>query len=417
MIELLQSPDRNRVIADGNDTEIILQANPDPTWFVRVKIYIDGSQEAFLEQGWSKDETGLCEFNIKHLYHSYFMNDFTGSYTTGFHKKDGLFKKVKIVAEEYQVGAVVPMDTLEIPEFYLVKNLKPVLFDDEKEVQFLGIPQENIKVDRTTGFVFPLYLRAANLFTVQVLDELNNEIYSETLQNFPTQITQYELNFEDLDLTGLSFIYVKFITSAASVQKQLTFEDNSLYPPKTIFYLNNYGFYVSACLFGRKEDGNSLSPKSYTQLDGTEVTYDVEDNRELELSSGYGYKSITELIHAIATSIDVRMKLEDYWERVKSETKKVTRLVDNKYIYGDALKFSRINIPSYTNANTYAMVPTITDLTAVCDENQTIDIVKAAFLSVYTAVQPATILQIRQVPAHGKISFVDSCTADRNPSL
>ncbi|TQI69136.1 hypothetical protein JM79_3250 [Gramella sp. Hel_I_59] len=407
MIELLQSPDKNRVIADGNDTEILLQARQDPDYFVRVKVFINDAAEPFLEQGWSKDENGFCEFNLKHLYHSYFMNDTECTYTTGFHSKEGLFKKVQVVAEEYQIGALVPVASLELPLFYILKNHRPVQFNDELELQFLGLPQENISVDRNTGFIFPLYLRTNELLTVSVRNELNEEIYTEALENFPLQLTQYEINFQDINIAGLEFIYVRFSTSAGAIQKKLVFTDKSLYPPKTIFYLNNYGFYLSACLFGRKEDISTLSPKSYMQKDGTRVTYDVEDTKELELYSGYGYKSVTALIHAIATSTDVRMQLENSWERVESTTKKVIHQVDNQYVYGDALRFDRVNIPSFTNRNTYAMVPEIIDIVATGDENESIEISKAAFLTAYTAIQPATVLQIREVPVNGKISFVD----------
>ena len=405
MIELIQSPDLNRVIADGNDTNIILQASTDPGKFVRANVFIDGQE--FLEQGWSKDENGICEFNLKHLYYAYFQNVFTGEFSTGFHTKEDLFKRVKIVAEEYRIGAIAPVATLELPEFYLIKNLRPVAFNDETPLDFLGLPQQNIKVDRSQGFVFPLYLRAGSLLTVQVLNELNQEIYSETLENYAQQVTQYDLNFSDLELGGIEFITVKFTTSEASVQRKLIFVDASVYPPKTIFYENNFGFYISACLLGLKEEMHSLSPSSYTQQDGTEVTYDVEDNRELQLNSGYGYNNIVHLIHAVATSLDVRMRLDSQWERVKSETTKVTRKIDNQYIYGDALKFSRINVPSFTNANTYAMVPEVNNITVTGDENQNIEIVKAAFLTVYSAIQPATILQIREVPQNAKLYFVD----------
>jgi len=408
MIELLQSPDKNRVIADGNDTDILLQARQDPAFFVRVNVFIDEQPEPFLQQGWSKDENGFCEFNIKHLYYSYFMNDTACTYTTGFHQKEGLLKKVRIVAEEYKIGENIPVSSLELPQFYLIRNQRPVQFNDELELQFLGLPQENIKVDRTTGFIFPLYLRTGEALTVSVRNDLNQEIYSEDLVNYSLQVTQYELNFSDLDISGLTSVFVRFSTSGAAIQKKLVFGDKSLYPPKTIFYLNNFGFYVSACLFGRKEDLSSLSPKSYMQKDGTKVTYDVEDTKELELYSGYGYKAVTALIHAIATSTDVRMKLEKNWERVESATKKVIHHVDNQYVYGDALRFDRVNIPSFTNRNTYAMVPEVRNLTAAGDENQTIEISKAAFLSVYTAIQPATVIQIRKVPVNGKFSFVDA---------
>lgn len=408
MIELLQSPDKNRVIADGNDTDILLQARQDPNYFVRVNIFIDDDPEPFLQQGWSKDENGFCEFNIKHLYYSYFQNETTCDYTTGFHKKDGLLKKVQIVAEEYKIGETVRESFLELPVFFLIKNQRPVQFDDETELQFLGLPQENIKVDRSAGFIFPLFIRSGQILTVSVQDELNQEIHSETLVNYSLQVTQYELNFADLEITGLKFIYVKFSTSSAAIQKKLVFGDKTFFPPKTIFYLNNYGFYISACLFGRKEDDSSLSPKSYMQKDGTRVTYDVEDTKELELYSGYGYKSIAALIHAVAISTDVRMLLDGNWERVESATKKVVHEIDNQFIYGDALKFERVNVPSFTNKNTYAMVPEIRNITASGDENTIIEISKAAFITIYTAIQPATVLQIREVPENGKISFVDA---------
>jgi len=407
MIEIVQVPDRFRVIADGNDTLIKLQANPNGGYFVRAKIYVDDLPDPFLVQGWSKDDAGLCEFNLKHLYYSYFVNTFSSAITTGFNPKPGLFKKIKIIAEEYLVGGTVPVATLNLPEFYLIKNLRPYKFEDSKTVSFLDLPQENINVDRESGFVFPLFLKAGAALTVDILDQLGAVLYTTQLLNYSTQLTQYEMLFSDYDLSANQYVFIRFATSQDAVQKKLIFVDANIFPPKNIFYENNSGFFVTACLTGRKAMEHSLSPKSYTQLDGTDITYEVEDTRELELSSGFGYKDITSLIHSIATSVDVRIQLDGFWERVKSGTTKITRFVDNQFIYGDALKFSRLNIPNFTNENAYALIPEIVDISISGDENTQLEILPAQFFTAYSAVQPATRIRIGEVPINGLLSFED----------
>lgn len=422
MIELVQAPDTNRVIADGNDTIIQLRTSTGATHFLRATIYINGVE--FLRQSWSKDEDGLVVFNLKHLYYAYFSNHFTPALNTGFHTRENLYKKVKIVANEYLVGGTTVISTLTLPEFYLIKNLKPQVFNDNLTVQFLDLPQLNINVSREGGFVFPLYLKAGELLTISLLNHLGEPVFTDTLENYETQLAQYEMNFADFDLQDLPYIFVRFSTSQDQVQKKIVFIKENIYPAKQVFYLNNCGFFCVAYLLGKKENNHSLSPLSYSQYDGTEVTYDVEDVKELKLSTGYGYKDITSLIHSIATSVDVRMYLEGFWERVKSETKKVQRFVDNQFVYSDVLSFSRVNVANITNENTFAMVPEVEDIEKTGDENATITISKAEFLAVFISNQTATSLRVRTLPENGKLSYQTTAgtfnlsdMAANNPSI
>ena len=403
MIELVQAPDMHRIIADGNDTLIKIRTTTAGDQYIRATIFIDGVE--FLKQGWSKDDEGLCVFNLKHLYYAYFQNQFSAEISTGFHTMSGLFKRVKIKVEEFMVGGIYPVDSLTLPEFHIIKNHKPQVFDDTRTVQFLNLPQDSINVSRDAGFRFPLFLTAGELLTVSILNDLGQVIHSETLENYETQVSTYELIFEDLPIDDLDTIFVRFATSQDQVQKKLKFINETIFPAKQIFYLNNCGFYIPAYLLGRKESNSSLSPKSYAQYDGTEVTYDVEDVKELKLNSGYGYKHITALIHAIATSIDVRVNLEGFWERVKSETKKVQDFVDNQFIYFEVLQFSRLNVANFTNDNTYALLPEVVNIEKTGDENEQIQISKADFLAAYTSIQPATRLRINELPENGKISY------------
>lgn len=403
MIELVQAPDTHRIIADGNDTLIKIRTTTSGDHYVRATIFIDDVE--FLKQGWSKDDSGLCVFNLKHLYYAYFENQFSPEISTGFHTIPGLFKRVKIVLEEFMVGGVFPVSSLTLPEFHILKNHKPQVFDDTKTVQFLNLPQDKINVARDAGFRFPLFLKAGELLTVSVLNELGQEIFSETLQDYETQISTYELIFEDIPVDDLDSIFVRFSTSQDQVQKKLKFINETIFPAKQIFYLNNCGFYIPAYLLGRKETNNSLAPKSYSQFDGTEVTYDVEDVKELKLNSGYGYKHITALVHAIATSIDVRVNLDGFWERVKSETKKVQDFVDNQFIYSEVLLFSRLNVANFTNDNTYALLPEVANIVKTGDENAHIQISKTEFLAAYTSIQPATRLRINSLSENGKLSY------------
>lgn len=411
MIEVIQAPANNRVLADGNDTLIKIQTSISGDYFLRALIFVDDAQDPFLSQAWSKDENGLAVFNLKHLYYSYFKNAFPADpddVNTGFRILPGLFKKISITLQEFQVGGTIAINELDLSDFYMIKNAKPQIFDDGNTVTFLDLPQENIKALRSGNFTFPLFLKSGASCTAEILDDQQNVIDSIELQNYPSQVLQFDLNLQNYDLSNYAHIFVKFTTSQDSVQKKLVLLDETVFPPKQIFYLNNFGIYCIAYLTGRKEDSHDLNPKSYAQHDGTSVTYDIEDTKEIQLSSGYGYKDISELIHSIATSLDIRMAFDGIWERVSSETKKVLSHRDNQYIYGDALKFSRLNVANFTNENTYTYVPELADIVKTGPENQEIIISKQDFLDAYTATQSATKIRISSLPDDGSVKYETS---------
>lgn len=405
MIELIQAPAVNRVIADGNETLIKINSSSSGGYFLRALIFIDDDPDPFLSQSWSKDEQGLSVFNIKHLYYAYFENYFTPDLQPGFNPHAGLFKKVKIILKEYAVGSEISLSTLELPIFYLIKNHKPQIFNDQLSVSILDLPQENIKVPRSGGIIFPLFLKSGPSLTVKILDDKQNIISTSELLDYESQITSYHIDFNEMALQAYPFIFVKFETSQDSALKKIVFIQENIYPVKQLFYLNNFGVYCLAYLTGKKSISHDLAPMSYTQFDGSDVTYDVEDNKEIELSSGFGYNDITALIHTIARSLDVRLLFDGNWERVRSETKKISKYADNQFIYEDLLKFSRINLPDFTNEQAYGIRPILEDLVKTGDENDVIEISKAELLDLFTATQSATRMNIRDLPINGKLSF------------
>ena len=179
MIELIKAPDSNRILADGNSTPIMVRSTGGNDHYIRGKIFIDG--QVFLEKSWSKDEQGVSTFDLQHLYYSYFENPFSFAIQSGYRPKPELIRNVRVRVEEFRVGSDQSSSILELPEFSVICNLRPVKFDDTVSLRFLDFPQQTMKAPRDKGLVFPLYVRQGS-FKMQLLNHLGNPIHEETIQ-------------------------------------------------------------------------------------------------------------------------------------------------------------------------------------------------------------------------------------------
>lgn len=402
MIELIQAPDTKRILADGNATPVKVRSTAGPDHYVRAKILVN--DHLFLQKSWSKDESGVCTFNLQHLYYAYFENSFSPELTSGFHPKNNLIRRIRIEVEEMPVGGSEPIDIMILPEFFVIKNTRPVDFDDTVTVRMLDFQHKEMRAPRAGGIVFPLYARQGNL-QMQILNHLGNPIHEETIQVESSGPGQFEMNFPDYPIGEEPYVFVRFATSQHEEMRRVNFIGPNYYHPTQVWYQNNFGFWCTAYLTGESREDHELTPSSYVQKDGTERTYYVGDRRDFAINSGSGYKEITNLIHSIATSTDVHLLLDGRWLPVTSETKKVQRFVDQKFIYSEALQFSRINLESHTNEASFAQFPSIGDITRTGDENEEIIISKTDLLASYAGAHQPDRLRVAVLPENGKLSY------------
>ncbi len=350
MIQLIQAPKSNRVLADGNDTQLIIKSVRGAEFYFKANIYIDNT--LVIPQSWSKDQYGVSRKNLKLLNYAYFKNPFAIPDSIGIETKTGLYKKVRIEIQEIEIDTGTIVDTLTLPEFYIIKNHKPALFDDTDPIAFLDYAIQDIQVPKDGLLTFPLYTNGQNPIKVSIRDNKNIELFSENYAPPSTKVFQFNLPLSLLVIDEvLNPLQLIISCNGVELKKTIVIISESIYLLKQVFHLNNFGFYLCSYLRGKLKLEHTLKPQKYKETNGNQVTYTIKDTVTVAINTGYGYTN--DLAHLIATSIDVRILIEGRWERVSAETKKVQRFQENKFIYEEELKFSKNNYTAYSNNNTF----------------------------------------------------------------
>lgn len=380
MIEVLQSPDLNRVIADGNDTEIKIRSVLGDDYYFRVNIYVEN--ELLIEQSWSKDDAGIAVYNLKLMYYSYFNDNFDIPLLNGFQSIPELYKKVRIEIYEINILDGVVQGSIILPEFFVIKNKKPQYFDDSQLISLLDFPFDPIEVPVDGLVTFPIYYNGSENITVTLTDPDDNILFTENHVPFNVRVIRYNLLLSLIDIPqDINKLMITFSAGNTTFSKNLHLIRENYYALKQCFYLNNFGIYINAYLKGKKEIEHNLKPKEYVREDGNTVTYDVEDTLMLEVNTGYSRSN--RLAQNVASSIDVRFLINGVWERMSAETKKVKVLEENKFVYEEVLKFSKINMPIFDNNNTFNLPPVANDIVINGIENQVVSFPVSVFFDAF----------------------------------
>ncbi|WP_074406621.1 hypothetical protein [Aquimarina megaterium] len=369
MIEVIQTPAINRVLADGNDAVVIVKSLRGPKYYFKIKISVGG--ELIFEQSWSKDETGTSRYNLKLLYYSYFNNDFSIPNTIGFEYKPNLYQRVRIDIQEVEILTGTVVETTDVPEFFIIKNRRPYPFTDSEDLILLDYDVDQINVPVDGLIIFPLYSNGENPIVVTVHDDQDTELFSQSYNASTTKIMRYNLPLSLLSIgADVRYLKITMTCGAITINKIANIVRESIYPIKQVFHLNNFGMYLCSYLMGKLEEENRLKPKEYIREDGNAITYDVENKIMVDINTGFGYSN--KLAQLIAKSIDVRIIVDSVWERMSAKTKKILKYEDNKFIYEDTLKFSKIDTPNFNNNGVFNQIPKATDIVLSGLENESI---------------------------------------------
>jgi len=396
MIELLQAPAPDRIIADGNDTFIKVKSTYGQERYFRVFIKVNGQN--LYDQIWSKDENLEVNFNLRHLYYSYFTTEFTPLANSGYFPLN-LKKKITIEIKEFITATDQEVDALVLPEFYIIKSHKPQFFEDSP-LQILDFEVGDYKVAKGLGLRIPLFVKSTNQLSIFLINPAGQTVYSANYQNIETGVGYVDIAANEIPQNHTS-LKVKLLSGQFTKLLDVQYVFNRYFPSKSLYYLNNFGIFCYVHLFGKQSIQHKLKAENYQDENNRKVNYEIEDDKEIEINSGYVFAPQTNLNHAIATSLDIRLYLEGNWEKVISETKKLLVQEDGVFNYEDTISFSKTNRETHDSSNAYLIPPVCEDLEITGYINESLEITLQEFLSIFESDYSATSIRFLNLPVSG----------------
>lgn len=341
MITINQTPVLNRVILDGNDTVVSITSSNGAGHYFRAIIFID--DVLFDTQSWSRKDAYTCEKNLKKLYNAYFEQVFSESFTAGITEQTHLKKKVSILIEERLMADDSVVQSIDLPDFFILYNAKPIAFTDTTKVAFLGYTADKYLISSTGKISVPIYSNTdAETIVVTLKDNFNTVVNTVTVAS----ATAKKVHLYNFDLSAWTFatntIYFTLTVTVGSTTITKVFRYLSLpdYPVKEIAFLNNFGFYQYAYIDGQFSIDNALTSDDYTQADGTDRIIEINEEFTYTLNSGSLLGSEKALLSEIANALDTKIFLNNAWIDMVSKIKKLNLFQDRKNNYSESLQFS-----------------------------------------------------------------------------
>ena len=435
MIELIQAPAPNRIVADGNSTIIKIRSDYGQERYFRVFIYIE--DQLLYDLVWSKDDQNLVEYNLRHLYLNYFEKQFTVVFSSALTRLD-LMRKVRIEVKEYVTATDVESDSLILPEFYIIKSNKPQYFSDFEAnitsaigvynpgqvaiatdyVRILDFDIGDYKIPVGGGIRIPLFLniQTNHNLDVSLVNPEGNTVYNQTYELSSGDRGVYQLDIRASDIPQV-YSSLRLYINIGTIRRyiQIQYVKNTYYPVKSFYYENNFGIFCLAHLFGKRIIEHDLKAESYIDSENKKVNYEIADSQTLEVNTGYAYFSQTRMHHAIATSLDIRMRVDDAWinsntryrslfgnyEKVVSETRKLLVYEDGKYNYEDTLVFTRVNYNNEENFNQYLSVPNLNNMEVSVELGSTVQVSLEDIIDSYPYISEPEKLRFLNIPLNG----------------
>jgi len=310
MINIGKYPVPNSIILDANNTVVSITSSNGLGFYFRAIIYIDN--EIFDEQSWSRRDDYTAEKDLKKLYYAYFESIFNSNFSSGLQQQTHLIKKVSITIKEYAIGTDQLIQTQNLPEFYLMYNATPVVFNDYHKVQFLAINPEVIQVPPSGKLSFPFMVNAENeSLLVELKDNLGNVLDSQAKANF-TEKRVYQYNF-DLSQVNLppSALYLSLVITvgATTASKTIRLFKTFNYPVKEIAFLNNFGYWCYAYLDGQLTIEDNFETKTYEENDGFESVYEINEKQIFTINTGSLLSSEKAIINQICKALEAKIYL------------------------------------------------------------------------------------------------------------
>lgn len=340
MINIIKTPPANSVLLDANNSVITIQSTLGTGHYFRALIYIN--DVLFDTQGWSRQDNFTASKDLKKLYAAYFASTFATISTGELIEQTQFIKKVNITINEHLLSTDAIVETVNLPVFNIMHNQAPESFSDETKVQFLDIQPEVMQIPQTAKFAIPFFVNATAQDIVVKLYHLTTILETITIP----AVTGKKAYLYKVDLDTLTFPKeFKYITldvscGVATVSKTFKFFLLPNYAIKSFAFKNNFGFYIRAFFDGELEISNDYKSESYTQLDGTEKNFEINENATYNINTGSLLENEKAIIRQMCNSLDVRFLHQSKWLSVLTKTKKYKEFKEYNHSFNEDLVFS-----------------------------------------------------------------------------
>jgi hypothetical protein len=354
MIHIDKYPTPNRILLDANNTKISITSSNGVGFYFRAKIYIDN--EFFDEQSWSRKNDTTAQKDLKKLYNAYFETVFNSNFTSGLAQQTHLIKKVSITINEHSIGDDSLVQSQDMPDFYLMYNVKPVVFDDTVKLQFLAVNPDILQIPANGKLSVPFMVNANNeALVVELKDNFGNVIHSAAKANFTDKrVYRYDFDFSTVILAAGTLYFSLTITVGTTViSKSIRLFSSPKFDIKEITFLNSFGYWCYAYLDGQLSIDNNLDIKIYEELDGIEKVYEINEKQTYTLNTGALLSSEKDIVNQICTALEAKIYLNSEFISMINATKKINTYKDRNNLYSENLTFSvkqnnSVDNPFYT---------------------------------------------------------------------
>lgn len=405
MIQIIQAPALNRVLLDGNTTNIIVKStNTGATHYFRAKIYVNNV--LFDEQSWSRNDNFTATKDLRYFYYAYYQTQFSNQFTNGLVEQTHLKTKIDITVEEYTIQDDTITQTVDLPTFYMLYNVKSQEFNDNNVIELLGIDTTYMRIDATGSIVIPFFANTNNQpITVTTILDNNTVLNTETIAaTTAKKVYKYTYNLTNI---AYSTLYVKTTITIGEVTKTIIYKlmRHQANPAKEVVFKNNFGYYIPAYFSGALIIDSAFKADNYGNLDYSETVFAIEENQTYTINTNYLLTNETPIITQINNALETYLKYNNAYLKINTTTKKQNIYTDKTHLYSEKLKFQfKKGLP--LNNNGFIEEPTVTDISITGDENAVIDLLKTTFEAAYTSDYPIQSITIHSLPAIGSLNKV-----------
>lgn len=405
MIQVLNYPETDRLLLDGNNTNIKIRSTNGSGYYFRAEIYIDDA--LFDTQSWSREDTYTATKDLVYLYNAYFKTQFLEAFSSGLVEQTHLIKKVNITVKEYTTENDTLIETLELPDFYIMYNLRSATFSDDSKITILGLDAITMRAPKTGKIVIPFFINAdAEALTVTATLDDDTEIDSVTA----AALTGKKVYLYTLDLSETAIAYanlyidIKIALGETEVIKQYTIIRNPDFTVKELVFCNNFGFFIPAYFTGELATTSGYKTFNYENLDGQDITYAIDHLEKYSINTSYLNTNENPIVNQIAKAIEVYFKNGSDYLAVTPKTQRSEDLIDKEHVYNTKLQFE-FKQGFNTNNDGFLVAPTCLDIEITGNENETTTIATSLFT---TAFDPNTLNKITftELPENGVLYYV-----------
>lgn len=341
MITIVKAPVLNSVLLDANNTEITITSSNGAGHYFRALISVDNV--LFDTQGWSRKDAFTSTKDLVKLYNAYFVSAFAAFTANGLVEKTNLKKKVSIVINEHLLSTDAIVQTVTLPDFYIMYNAKPVVFDDNLKIQVLGISPAVVQIPTNGKIRIPFLVKSvAEAVIVITKDNFGDIINTQTIAaSTAKKIYQY-----DFDLSGVALAanttYFETTITCGSTTITLRYRLMLLpdFPVKELYFKNNFGYFIPAYFDGELETVNGFKIDDYQQADGSSVIFEIQEDVQYTINTGSLLSDERAIVTQVANAYEIYFKINNAWTKIQTSTKKELEFRDKKHNYSQDLTFT-----------------------------------------------------------------------------